>query len=444
MTQLATSPNTTTVAEPSVTLLSPAVPRWSLASRILFRFVFIYFLLYAIPYPWSFLPYGEQLFWPHTAIWNWAVPWVGEHVFDVKITVLPNGSGDTTYNYVQVFCFLMLAGIGTLIWSLLDRKRGNYARVYQWMSAYLRFSLALTMVLYGAAKVIKSQFPGPSPDRLIQPFGDASPMGLLWTFMGASELYNWFTGSGELLAGLLLTARRTTLLGTLACVGVVSHVLVLNLSYDVPVKLFSLHLLLMAFVVMAPFLSRLGRFFFTSSGLEPLPLHRLFQNRWLHYGILSLRTVAVWGFVAMTLYTSYQGRKTYGDLAPRPPFYGVWNVDEYELDAEVRPPLLTDGPRWRRLTFSYPGMISIQLMSDVRERFRLELDSEKRTLELTKFNGPAQKSSFSYQQPEPEVLALSGTMDGHKIRAKLRRMEESNFFLLNRGFHWINEYPFNR
>ncbi len=69
------------------------------------------------------------------------------------------------------------------------------------------------MINYGAVKVIKAQFPNPTLDRLLQPFGDASPMGLLWTFMGASESYNIFTGAGELIGGLLLTTRRTTLLG---------------------------------------------------------------------------------------------------------------------------------------------------------------------------------------------------------------------------------------
>ena len=39
---------------------------------------------------------------------------------------------------------------------------------------------------------------------------------------------------------------------------------------------------------------------------------------------------------------------------------------------------------------------------------------------------------------------LEGTMDGKQIRAKLRLGEKANFRLLNRGFHWINEYPFNR
>ena len=125
------------------------------------------------------------------------------------------------------------------------------------------------MITYGSVKVIKSQFPNPTLDRLLQPFGDASPMGLLWTFMGASESYNIFTGAGEMLGGLLLTTRRTTLLGALVCFGVMSHVAMLNFSYDVPVKLFSMHLLAMALFLMAPDLGRLARMFVLNRPVEP-------------------------------------------------------------------------------------------------------------------------------------------------------------------------------
>jgi hypothetical protein len=34
-------------------------------------------------------------------------------------------------------------------------------------------------------------------------------------------------------------------------------------------------------------------------------------------------------------------------------------------------------------------------------------------------------------------------LDGQKVRARLHR-QDASFLLVNRGFHWINEYPFNR
>jgi hypothetical protein len=45
-------------------------------------------------------------------------------------------------------------------------------------------------------------------------------MGLLWTFMGASEPYTMFVGFAEMIAGILLFPRKTSTLGALMSVGV--------------------------------------------------------------------------------------------------------------------------------------------------------------------------------------------------------------------------------
>ncbi len=46
--------------------------------------------------------------------------------------------------------------------------------------------------------------------------------------------------------------------------------------------------------------------------------------------------------------------------------------------------------------------------------------------------------------PVQRVFALEGTVNGKQIRGRFRRMDDSRFPLLSRGFHWVNERPFNR
>jgi hypothetical protein len=308
-----------TPAEPRAEPASTA-PAWGPAKRVIFRLVFAYLVLYNLPFPLSLIPAVAQ---PYQVFWDAVVPWVGRHVFGVEITVRPNGSGDTTYNYVQVFCFAVVAVAATVLWTLLARKRAGYPRLHEWLRIYVRFSLAAAMITYGAVKVIKSQFPDPPLDRLLQPFGDASPMGLLWTFMGASHSYNVFAGAGEMLGGLLLTTRRTTLLGALVSIGVLGNVAMLNFSYDVPVKLYSCHLLFMAAFLVAPALRRLADLFVLGRGVGPGDTRPLLRNRWLNGGALVLRTVLVAGFVGWWLVQAQQMRQLYGDLRPRPPLYGA-------------------------------------------------------------------------------------------------------------------------
>jgi hypothetical protein len=419
-------------------------PDWTPAQRILFRFLFAYLVLYIFPFPLSSIPYAASVSEWYSKLWDAAVPWIGRQVFGLEFTVHPTGSGDTAFDYVRVFCFAILAAVAAAIWTLLDRRRTAYPTLYRWLRVYVRFYLASVMITYGSVKVIKSQFPNPGLDRLLQPFGDASPMGLLWTFMGASMSYNIFTGAGELLGGLLLTTRRTTLLGSLVCFGVMSHVTMLNFSYDVPVKLFSMHLVAMSLFLMAPDLGRLAKMFVLNRAVEPAVLRPLSRWNWVNQGSVVLRTLAVGGFLVLALYGAQQGRQTYGDLASKSPLYGIWNVDEFEVDGKVQPPMITEKERWRRVVFDYPQVIAIQMMNDSRRRYMLKLDTGSKTIALTKRDDPAWKSDFSYTEPEPGLLALEGTLDGRKIKAKARRADTSEFLLMSRGFHWISEYPFNR
>jgi uncharacterized membrane protein YphA (DoxX/SURF4 family) len=424
--------------------LSPSSD-WRLSSRILFRFGFAYFVLYTLPFPLNAIPLVEFVDRASTYLWNLIVPWVGSHVLHVgyQITVLPSGSGDTTWNYVQVFCVFWLAVIATIVWSMLDRKRRNYTRLHEWLRVYVRFALGVVMIGYGSYKVIQSQFPPPALDRLVQPFGDASPMGLLWTFMGASGSYNVFTGLGEMLGGVLLFARRTTLFGALVSIAVMSHVVALNFSYDVPVKLYSLHLLAMAIVLVIPDARRLANFLLLNRPVEPAKPSPLFVRKGLNRTALVLCGVFLFVSAGASLYGSYAQRVEY-DVAERSPLRGIWEVEEFEIDGKIRPLLTTDSAQWRRVIFDYAGVIALQQMNDSRSRYTVVLDTEKKTLDLGKRNDPDWKSSLSYEQPEPAMLTLTGQFDGQQIRAKLRRADESRFLLRNRGFHWINEYPFNR
>ncbi len=420
----------------------PVAPRWGPAQRILFRFAFAYLLLYNLPFPLDYMFFNWNISQPYQDFWTFVVTWVGDDVFQVDTSILPNGSGDTTYNYVQVFCFLVLALVVTAIWSFLDRRRAQYPRLHEWLRVYVRFALALTMIGYGVAKALPSQFPSPSLDRLVQPFGSASPMGLLWTFMGAAAAYTIFAGLSEMLCGLLLVARRTTLLGALVCIGVLTNIVLMNFCYDVPVKLFSSHLLLMAIFLTLPDLRRLANLLVFNRRAEPAVIRPLFAKKWLNRGAVALRTVLVLGVTLFLLNQTQQRRETYGNLAPKPPLYGIWNVEELTMDGVVRPALVSDETRWRRVVFNSTSMLAIQLMDDSRERYQLQLNNNQIT--LSGWNNPKPKSVISYRKLAPHLLAIEGTFEGHKIQGRLRRVDESKFLLVNRGFRWINEYPFNR
>lgn len=63
-----------------------------------------------------------------------------------RIVVFTNGSGDATYNYVEVLCLAAVAACSAVTWSLLDRRRRAHARLNDFLRTFVRYSLAF-MVL---------------------------------------------------------------------------------------------------------------------------------------------------------------------------------------------------------------------------------------------------------------------------------------------------------
>src|SRR5438128_2641401 len=97
------------------------------------------------------IPTTMAVAWERRMEWRRVAPWVGKHILHLSypITVFSNGSGDTTYDYVLVLCFFVLALVATAVWSIIDRKRPNYQKLQQWSMIYVRFVLASAMISYG-------------------------------------------------------------------------------------------------------------------------------------------------------------------------------------------------------------------------------------------------------------------------------------------------------
>jgi hypothetical protein len=428
------------LAEPIVVPVSKAeVVRWSFATRFVFRFFFAFFPLFLPPpLPFTIPGFSKAM----SAFWNAIVPPVALTVFGVRTKWEPNGSGDTTWDWSKLIAIAAISLVIALVWSVLDRRSAGYPRLHVWLRVYLRYALAIAMFMYGVAKVIPMQFQPPPLDRLMQPFGDASPMGLLWTFMGASMAYTIFAGASELLGGLLLTTRRTALLGALVSAAVLTNIVMLNFSYDVPVKIYSSILLLSALFIIAPDAKRLLNLFVLNRPVEPTTLRPSVRPAWAEHALRAARTAIVILFVVQGFQRTLFTRRTYARPDSNAALHGIWNVDELTVDGVSHPPLVSDATRWRRIIFTGTRGASIQLMSDQRDRYSTMHDPTG--FILKKRADPLWQASFFSKQPDPNTLLIEGVMDGRKIAATLRRSPEPSFLLTSRGFHWINETPFNR
>ena len=431
---------------PAVDPLPAGLVSWSLPHRIFFRFVFNYLVLYCA-YSLRFLPGGSWLAQPYDNLWRAICPWVAIHVFGLSgpvTTYFVTGSGDTTLEYIQSICYLVAAIAATIVWSLADRRRASYRVLHDWLRILVRYTLAFTLFGYGFAKVFPLQFRAPTFARLIERYGDFSPMGVLWQFMGASTAYIVFSGAMEVLGGALLLLRRTTLLGAMVCCAVLANVVALNFCYDVPVKLYSSHLLLMAVFLGAPDLRRLLNLLVWNRSAAPADLSEpRFQRRNLRLAVVVFQLVCIGNVLYDNLNGSWKRyRETYIN-PPRQPLHGLYEVESFARNGAEMPPLTSDRTRWSKLIVDGRSGFSVRMMDESPKFFGTDYDAATSTVRLLDPGG-AKVGALTYSRPDPDHVLLSGSLGGAPLAVRLRRVDTARFLLIGRGFHWISEYPFNR
>ncbi len=419
---------------------------WNFLQRAAFRFGFAYWILYSFPQPFTFIPYVDKLFEWYEPAWQKLIVWTGQHVFHLakRIEFPPTGSGDTLSQFVRNFLVLVFAAAAMVVWSALDRRRANYQKLHEWLRLFVRLVLGATLLSYGAAKVIKTQFPDPGLFRLLEPYGDSSPMGLLWTFMGYSRGYNLFTGGVEMLGGALLFIPRLTTLGALVSAAAMTNVFILNMCYDVPVKIYSLNLLLMAVFLLLPEFGRLTQVFVLNRIAAPVIPQPIFNRSSAKTGLLAFQLALLLWVTGDVLYQGWSAYRQYGDASPKPALYGIYAVDEFTLDGQLRPPIFSDASRWRRVIFERYNIVGILPGDGPAVRYTGPMDAKTKTMKLTRRGEGQPSGEFSVDSSNSGLITMNGELDGKKIQVKLRRLDEKDSLLKTRGFHWISEFPFNR
>jgi hypothetical protein len=421
-------------------LPAPGVVAWPATGRIAFRFFAALFVFGNLPWPLGDIP---KTAWASTS-WNDVqqkiVLWAAERVLHFQdVKAVDNGSGDRSYDFAYWFVLVLLSLAISAIWSVLDARRSDYERLHVWVRTYVRYVLCATMLSYGSIKLVRGQFPALSGARLIESLGDLTPMGMLWTFMGASSSYTFFAGLMEVVGGALLLFRRTTLLGALLLCGVIGNVVILNFCYDVPVKLYSLSLLLMALFLVAPDGKRLADFFLRNRATAPDDPQRLFQRRSLRWGAAIAKLLLI-GVLVNSAVGNVTGVRKAIAVGATAGFSGVYDVEQFERDGKQ---LETGDPaRWRRVGIG-DFEFGIKRGDDSFERLRLTVSPDGRSLTLAK-RSEAPKTWPLQVVREPGSLLLTGRFADSDLRVRLRRIDPGKINLTSMGFRWINEFPDNR
>ena len=395
------------------------------------RFGILLGALFVFPFPAGLVPGAGRLALAIHAGWEWAVARFAEHVLGIQPPVFQaTGSGDTTWYWVQAALIVSLALAGALVWSAFDRA--PRPRLTAALHTYLRYFVATMMLAYGFAKVYEIQFRSPWLGRYDQTIGEMSPMGLLWTFMGHSRAYTIFAGAAEVLGGVLLLWRRTYVIGALVVIAVMTNVVLLNFCYDVPVKLFSVELLVMTVAIAWPQLRRLtgAALGYRVEDVPPRPRGSLTSER--------IRLAAKLAMLAVLAMIPLASRGFDRSLVRKhTPLDGIWTVERMRVDGVDKPALFTDDTRWRKLIVCSWGT----MVRRATDRRVLLGQVEVSDTTLTVVRG-FYRQALPYYRVDPTHIIIDGTLDGHALHLELSLDDAP--LLRTRGFHWISEAPFHR
>ena len=430
----------------------PGAQQWTWWQKNLFRFFVILFTLYIEPWTYiNFFPGAYKITEPYYQFQLWCVEGANRNLFHVKEVLTPlNGSGDTSYGFAQLYLYVTVAIVGAIVWAILGRKSKNHNAVSYWFILFARYFLIYNCLIYGFDKLFLLQMSFPNTSQLATPLGDFLPMRLSWMFMGYSSTYQCFSGILEIIAALLLLFRRTSTLGLFFAGGIFLNVMMLNLSYDIPVKLFSIQLFLLCLFMLSFEAKRIFSFFVLNKSAEATAIYSVrFEKRWMRIlRILLKLSIVIFG-ILMPFYNTWQVYADQQNIVSNPILpRGVYEVNAFSKNNDGIPYNPTDSLRWGDLIVDTQNMGSIATKDTLfRQRygrgyFNFTVDEKNKSIAFNK-NSMTGDSVFlfkmNYTIPDSNTIQLSGMIQKDTIFVSLKKTKR-HFQLEERQFHWMSEY----
>ncbi|HEY0262355.1 MAG TPA: hypothetical protein VGB95_04970, partial [Chitinophagales bacterium] len=342
--------------------------------------------------------------------------------------------------YVELFTTTVISFFITSIIFVFTATKNDYKKLSDVVLTYARYYLALYLLSYSFAKFYDGQFVLPNTARLEEKFGEASPMGLLWTFMGYSKTYTVFSGICEVLAGFLLFFRRTTVIGSIISFIVMTNVAVLNFAYDVPVKLFSVHLALISIFIFSPNVINLIQFFFfhktTTLKIEKLEL----KNKWLKYGRIAIKSLTIIGFPILFISSDLDYDE---DVTQKHNLNAVYFTEEFIKNQDTIPHFMEDSTRWDKFLIA-DSYAKIFFNNDTQLFYKISVDPSSQIITFESYSDTTIAYNLKYRFISNKLFAVSGRFHSSDISATFRIKRINDYPLMKQRFHWINEYPYNR
>jgi hypothetical protein len=336
---------------------------WKKYELILFRIAFVFFTLMSIPLSGKYYSMLFSINWLDLGYRD--LTNLGR--FSPNFLNIPTESGRWGLaSYADYGVVLLIAILVGVIWTGLDRKRLNYHLLYYWLRVLVRYRVAIGMIEFGLVKVFLIQMPEAPLGTLHTNFGDITAQKLYWLSVGVVPWYEITLGFVEVIAGILLFFRKTTMPGALLTAGASANIVYINFAYDGGVHVYSSYFVILCAFLLIPYISDYYKLLVKEQEVNPLRFYPQFKSplqknsRYvIKWGIIFLFTVVI-GY----LHVQNQLHKP---LIKEPITSGIagtkgyYEVSEFKLNNEIIPYSPLDSTRWQDVTFEKYSTITFKV-----------------------------------------------------------------------------------
>jgi len=420
---------------------------WHPAKKFLFRFFFTYFLIYCFPFPIDAFEFTKPVVQPFYKFLDWLIPYIADkwfHLHAILSFPMFDKMDDSNYGLAFIYFNIIISSVVAITWSLLDRRTTNYEKLYQWLRFYLRYYLAAYLFGYGFVKVFPSQFQAITASQLSLSVGEQSPMLLAWNFMGYSVVMMRINGIAEVLAGLLLLFRRTTTIGTILSSCVFSFIVMMDFCFNVPVRLFSSHLLIISiFLVLEDRRKLLNIFLLNKPANSTVYLPLINHSAW-RKAFLVLQTLLAISILYSGISSALEAEKEYGwnSNSKKVPLYGVYNAAYFIRNRDTIPPIETDSLRWKQLVIdgsNWKQSGIIEFGTGKKLFCNIEVDTVKKIIKVQSQSDTTENYLLYYFTQKGNDILLRGTWKKDSIEVLMNKYDLNNYLLYREKFTWITE-----
>jgi len=427
--------------------------QWSPLKIVVFRFLFVFFLLLAIPLDWKYYAHLFSINWLNLQF---------SHIFYIsRYTPQPLQSFDAnSWGLASIADWLIIAVIaviGAAVWSFREFKNVNYPVLNYWLRTIIRYRLAIGILAYGFIKLFPLQAPYPSISNLNTAYGEFNRWKLFAMSLGITPGYESFLGLVEVTAGLLLFSRKTATFGALIILLFTGNVVMSNLAYEGGEGIYSAILVVLALAIVTYDLPRLYNLVALRKPTAPATVKPACAKVWHSTTATGLKVFAVLFFVVLYGFKTYAAHKNGGYHYPKAGGLigaaGLYNVNEFKLKGEDHPYSDTDSARWQNVVFEKWATISIKTLAPKlldsalteevhpddaqrdyelagtgeRSYYHYTIDAAKNELHLANKNSryPTDKFTLHFTRPDSASILLAGVnAQGDSVKASLTRINK--------------------